>query len=658
MKPENLVSGIHNHPDTIPAKLDRVGPGKLLVQNYYLLLALVIATAFAVWAQAPRILDPFQVEEDFRNLYWVRLFENPDLFQGDPYIDNHIVRFNLGDWTMDYAIASPGYGLLFMFASPIVDPLLFSKLLIFPLLLASVYFIYRIGEQLSDRGTAFALAFAFMVINLASHSAISVTGGLQRSFSMPIILGLIYYLMQKRYGWAALFVFLGGVIYAPLFPLGAVTYGFSLLERGVKLWRPRIIWKPLAPLFLASILVLVTMSPKLITLAEATQTSATELISEGQHSLTDAAFGRHGRWQIFHLFPIWGRGGFASGHTDAFHMVMLGALALAIWLIRGRRARPFPSILNNLFYASIFNFSLAWLGFLATSAFPLYLPSRYTQATFILLLLFFIALNGEEALHIAAAWLKTHSHNLTWPLLLIALLATALALLVSGNGDTAPLWRSTEMRVTLVVLCTILVLLTAINRNRSRANYEKEYRQEPHVFAPSTTQGRVLGVIFLLVAPLYIEALERDFYNPPPAERELYRFLETLPEDTLVGGAPCLLDGVPLYSKRQVLFSCDRPLNIHAISASILAYYAEDVSDVEAFCRNHGVDVFVVNRRDYGPAVLAESYVFFEPYHSLTYPTIKNRQHFVLEQIDTEARLFESGDLYVLQCSAQALAQE
>ena len=78
-----------------------------------------------------------------------------------------------------------------------------------------------------------------------------------------------------------------------------------------------------------------------------------------------------------------------------------------------------------------------------------------------------------------------------------------------------------------------------------------------------------------------------------------------MPDDVLVSGNPCDLDGIPLFAKRMVLFSCERPRSDALAMDTLLAYYAADPETVAAYCRQYGVDYLVVNQDSFEPVALA-----------------------------------------------------
>jgi hypothetical protein len=173
-----------------------------------------------------------------------------------------------------------------------------------------------------------------------------------------------------------------------------------------------------------------------------------------------------------------------------------------------------------------------------------------------------------------------------------------------------------------------------------------------------TPAGRVLtgtAVVACLVgwvayAPVVSNV---DVLDPPPAERELLRFLETLPKDVLLAGTPCALDNVPLFAKRQVLFNCDLvSQDANLIREAFNAYYTNDAQVVIDFCQAHGVDYLVVDWQVYSEEYLATEKIFFEPYHQELLPQLVDRDTFVLAQVPDESKVFQSESFFVVPCDS------
>ena len=156
----------------------------------YLGLALLLSVVILLIVHMPRLLDAYVVEEDFRNLYWLHRFQDMSLFEDDPLVQQQVIDASLGDYKFVYSKYSPGYDFLFQLGTVFFSPPLFGKLLAFPLLLISVYYLFRIAETMGSAKQAFVVCMAFVILNLMLSTDISVDGGLQRSFTMPLLLAM------------------------------------------------------------------------------------------------------------------------------------------------------------------------------------------------------------------------------------------------------------------------------------------------------------------------------------------------------------------------------------------------------------------------------------------------------------------------------------
>lgn len=135
-------------------------------------------------------------------------------------------------------------------------------------------------------------------------------------------------------------------------------------------------------------------------------------------------------------------------------------------------------------------------------------------------------------------------------------------------------------------------------------------------------------------------------------------FVETLPKDVLIAGSPCSLDSIPLFAKRQLLFSCELISGDDArMRQGLNAYYAEDQQTILDFCRAYGVDYLVISRHTYSEEYLNRGWLFFEPYNEELLPQVRARDSFLLDRIAEQASVFESDGLFVVPCTETALQQ-
>jgi hypothetical protein len=622
----------------------------------WLWLALLIAFLGALWIQGPRLLDPYTVEEDARSFYWWHSFQDPELFRDTVHYQRSISELQFGPLILIVSERSPGYSLLFQIANTVVPPLLFSKLLIFPLLLVAVYYLFQIGALFKGSGAAFALCMAYVVLNLASPTSISAVGGLQRSFMLPFLLALIYYLMRDSFKAAAIVIFLTGIIYAPTAVLGAVLYGLYIIDPEAKSWRSLINWRHLTPLVLATLLAVLFLLPTFLDQLGRGATGGNSLVDEqpGRESLlTDPRFQAGGRRELFTVFPLVGRGGIATSTGNFLHIFFLAALAIGTFSLRPASLAELPRVLKLLFVASVLCFTVSWLLALLTAAFPLYLPSRYTRASLPLFLLIYVTLNGRDSMQHAAGWLhqiRERAFLVTIPLALVTLTIAIFGPGPEEHVSSAILFRHSR---TVLIALSVLLLTLSVLAFRGKTNQTDVATAAPVQKGLSQRAWIFLGVSILIPMLFYVQVFHARFYVASPAERELYQYLETLPQDIVIGGSPCLLDGVPLFAKRQILFSCEDPHPDQELMLQALqAYYAEDPRQIDGFCREQGLDYLVVNESEFAPEHIEGGRYFFEPFNSLLQPELNERSRFALNNVPDAAKGFQSGDVYVAPCDA------
>jgi hypothetical protein len=141
--------------------------------------------------------------------------------------------------------------------------------------------------------------------------------------------------------------------------------------------------------------------------------------------------------------------------------------------------------------------------------------------------------------------------------------------------------------------------------------------------------------------------------DPPPEERAMLSFVGTLPKNSLVGGAPCALDSVPLFSGRQILFNCERVKpDAVLIESALHAVYTDDAHTVLGFCDSYGVSFLVVHLEMYSDAYIEEGEIFYAPHNDPLLDYIAAQDGFVLEEAAETTSIFESGPYRVIPCGA------
>jgi hypothetical protein len=619
-----------------------------------LYLALLMAMLVALRDQWSRLQDPHTIQDDFRKFHWLRRYEDPELFVDDPLTSPTEVR--LGPLHLFVDETRPGYSLLFFLTSPLFPPVTVNKLLIFPLLLLSVYFLFRIGEIAKDPPTGFTLALAFIVLTPLWTSATSVAAGLPRSFMAPLLLGIVYFLMIDRY-WAATGVALiAATIYWPGAVLGITTIALATIEPAGGRWRYRIVWRRILPLVVFFVLVLL-MLPIVAGRLQGIWTSLFEQELSIGAILSNPNYISGGRWPLFRDFPFQGLGALTNNYMNLWLLIVLTPLSAAIYLLRPQAHRRFPRALKLLFLASVILYILSWLALLLTSSLLLYFPSRYTQTSLALVLLLFVVMNLGPA--IRTFWMRLRNQALPSKVLTIAAgVVTAVAIyLLLGQDD---LWnRLGAIRIPLkgILLAAYAFLVGSI----VLVGLNHRPTSEPAPGADRLAHRKEFSILFvILLAALALVVLPADdhhFVAIEPSAEDLITFLQTTPKNSLTAGHACSLNDVPMAAGRQVLFSCEFYTRSAAnrVLDNYRAYYSDSLSEVREFCQTYGVDYFVVV-----PDQLSNSerkWIFFEPYNSILNAEITSGAGYVLEDIPANLQIFEGENHIVMQCGLDDIGE-
>ena len=607
--------------------------------------ALGLGLLIALWIQWPLLTDAYKVNDDLRNLYWLHRITDPTLFTNDTLVGHQLIEFEFLERSFVISKFSPGYGILFFLSGLTNSVVLLSKLLIFPLMLVLVFYLYRLGQTLLTNKNTLGLCIGFIFLNLVFSSNISVTAGLQRSFALPLLIALLYYLTEKHYWRAALIIFLSSTIYPPIFILGAATFGLSLLQLPNKSQQKKfsITWKPLLPLATAVLLSALLLLPAL--LAQGNDQVATSINQAS--SFFDLGPLTEGRYPLFVIFPYTGPGGLFVFGSDALNALILGLLSLAIKFLLGSQARPLPRILTVLLSASLICFVFAWIGIFLVKSFPLYFPSRYTQTTIVLVVLFYIVLNGEAAMHEAAKKIAQYSQK---PLtLIIGVTLIILPVIVYGWYRFPDRQLFFNFSIAFALLWLILVTLL-LARNFRRDNLPASKITAERDINISTKNWIILGFFIFVGLVLYGRILDENT-KPSEAEQELFAYLETIPKDIRLAGNPCSLDNIPLYAKRMILFSCETPhTNQLLMQEALESYYAADRQTVNQFCEKYDVDYLLINQDTFSDSYIQKGEFLFEPFDTHMQQALSTDSNFALENIAKEDILFQNGPLILTAC--------
>jgi len=611
-------------------------------------ILIILSVVAVAWAQAPRLVDHFRVDEDFRSFYWMNKFQAPELFSNDELEGHKYIDIHLPWGDLPVSFSSPGYSLLFYAASFVIAPVQLAKLLPFILGAVSVVCLFNYGRAVQDFATGVTLATGFLFVNLISPTSISVIPGFQRSFACPLTIVLLWYLHQENLTAVVVTVLVSALIYPPTFLMVTAAWGLYALDwNKITQLKLPIVKSELVLLMVAFLLGGFILAPIVLTqLTEAVGST----VSAGP-VWQNPQYRAGGRYPLFYLFPFIGPGGFVSKGTNAIHLIILLFIGVLILLSRGPNEIRLPKEVKSMLWASLGLFLLAWVAALATNSFLLYKPSRYSRVGLFLFLLIYVLLNVRDGVEDAVSLIQRNRRKLVWLIGGVEIVILVLILLYPSSYMQL---MGINMKWLLALAGLLLAILGTLSFRRSSMPVSPTRLRQ-------TTLGRLLIGIIVIFALIgwgaYARAIsERTTLDPSTDERKLLAFLGTLPQDVLLAGTPCALDNVPLFAKRQILFSCEQMSQDNDLMREALdAYYAEDTQAILSFCQAHEIDYLIIDHRTYAQEYLDEGRVFFEPYNQELFPRIRARDTFALAHVSDGAKVFQSGNFFVVPCTRSAL---
>lgn len=351
------------------------------------LLIFSIAFSFLVTLakQLPALLAPDAISvDDVRvHIYWMRRFQDPELFRNDL----------LTDFAASPFFAKRALTFLYYLASNLIDPVSFTAVLPLVLVPITALYLFRIGRLIGDNVSATVLVLIYLPIVWGLDMS-----GLQRDFAVPLLVAFLYYLMRGFYGTALSLLILQALLYPPILLVSQGIFGLCAFEfegNRLRLDRKKAIYFAAGLLSAFALLApdyLFYRNERLGPMVTRAQTlEMPEFHADGHDAhfqasiLDDLIYGSLLQYRQRHRL------------NRFLVLLYVSALAIAFTLRRERR-RCLPREVLALLLCS------ASLLVMAHLFWPiLYHPSRYTERTIPLVAMIFVATNLLAA---ASAWVE------------------------------------------------------------------------------------------------------------------------------------------------------------------------------------------------------------------------------------------------------------
>jgi hypothetical protein len=568
-------------------------------------------------------------------------FQDPGLFPSDHLLDRYLLDVHIFGRAIPVYPRGLGYGILFFGASFFVDHVLLSKYLVFLLMPVSIFYLYKLGRSFRGKREGLMISFFFIFLMLGAYQSISIASGLQRSFAIPLLIIFVYYLLEEKYVGVGFLILLSALFYLPVFPVIAGTSFLSLID-----YQPpfrfsfRIEWRKYLP-----VIVGLGLSVLFIIWIFSIDNSAKFIGLEQKEGLTP--FSDNPRYQaggiapLYLIFPLVGRAGFVETGTEVIFLLIFMLLGLVLFLVSGQKVWDFDSpVFRNLLVASLVCYFLSLFVILKFSSTALYFPSRYTKYVLFFGSICGLGLHWEGFLSAFPDWIYK---NFLWIILvslgIIVGLITSYFLLPSG------VFIAVKWLITIIGSGLFLVLGPSCLLSWFRRGSWQE-RSNRYLFLVALL---ITVVLSFLSAEYFFDSLGQVYIDPPDFERRLYDYLEDLPKDVLIAGDPLLMNRIPLFAKRDVLYREIQPPphQLDLIMEYFHVQYSGDSRPVFDFCRKHDVNYLVVDNRDFNAESLATGEVFYPSFNQALLDIIKVRDSYALQEMEP---VFESGPIFVINC--------
>lgn len=339
----------------------------------YLLTLLAIGMFFWAAKYHPFLDLPRVFDDDARHhVYWTYTYQEPDLLRDDL----------LTDFMSSPRWALFGYRAVYFLGAQFMDPLRFSQVLSLLLLSLATMLLCTIGQRLGGKTGGACIACLCIPYFLYSFS-----GGIPHSFALPLLIGLVYFLVRGSFGGMSCMLFLPSLFYPPILlntlPVAALAWWRSWRRStGHNPWWNFVrlgVGVSLAGGLLVSVYVYHPTGRfgRIITRSEAR--TMPELSAHGRSPFYSET------WLTTVLNDRWGIG---ANRLVGF-VVLLGPM----FLVLGPSRFTIPGVARDMAWTSLVPYVVAHL-----VLFRLHNPSRYVLYTLPLAALLIMAANVRPAL--------------------------------------------------------------------------------------------------------------------------------------------------------------------------------------------------------------------------------------------------------------------
>ena len=139
----------------------------------------------------------------------------------------------------------------------------------------------------------------------------------------------------------------------------------------------------------------------------------------------------------------------------------------------------------------------------------------------------------------------------------------------------------------------------------------------------------------------------------------LYKFLPTLPKDTLIAGHPYDMDCIPFATRRKVYLFYEIAHPFYTTYYSIIknrtiklfnAYYGKSIQQIKEFCKEEKIEYIVFDEYRFSEKYLKGNKLYTKPFDKLIL-NITNSKNFAYYNIPEKNIVYKDQDHKVVKCN-------
>lgn len=180
--------------------------------------------------------------------------------------------------------------------------------------------------------------------------------------------------------------------------------------------------------------------------------------------------------------------------------------------------------------------------------------------------------------------------------------------------------------------------------------------------------AKIIGMVLVLGLAGFCHkgSIKQGIGNPVREQRRepLYRFLASLPENTLIAANPFLSDNIKTFSRRKVFITYEQAQHWFTGYTAIIdqramdffkIYYSDSGREAYELCKANGIEYLVIHLSDLSSEFITKGRYLYEPLNRPIARRIAEKKKFFLSSLDEKKILYRLNNDIVIKADAATL---